>query len=141
MDQDYLQLLAKRQKAHDPSDEDYAFYESHRNEIKEDRKLRSAWDKFIFGRPRECTDFFVGLAASIEGIPVLFDNVSTLYSNVFPYLNFDDIISSLILTKATGHQHGAGGLPREGFDLSGGTANKANYETFVRWISEGAEDN
>ncbi|MDA7979459.1 MAG: DUF87 domain-containing protein [Pirellulales bacterium] len=67
-DHEYLQLLAKRPKANDPIDDDYAFYESHRNEIKEDRKLRSAWDKFIFGRPRECTDFIVGLAASIESL-------------------------------------------------------------------------
>lgn len=67
-DQEYLELLAKRPKANDPIDDDHAFYESHRNEIKEDRKLRSAWDKFIFGRPRECTDFIVGLAASIESL-------------------------------------------------------------------------
>lgn len=73
-DQEYLELLAKRPKANDPHDEDCAFYESHRNEIKEDRKLRSAWDKFIFGRPRECTDFVAGLAASIES---LFSQVAT----------------------------------------------------------------
>ncbi|PUB84850.1 MAG: DNA translocase FtsK [gamma proteobacterium symbiont of Ctena orbiculata] len=67
-DQEYLELLAKRPRANDPTDEDQVFYESHRNEIKEDRKLRSAWDKFIFGRPRECADFIVGLAASIESL-------------------------------------------------------------------------
>ena len=66
--QEYLQLLAKRPKANDPIDDDHAFYESHRNEIKEDRKLRSAWDNFIFGRPRECNDFVVGLAVSIESL-------------------------------------------------------------------------
>lgn len=65
---EYLQLLAKRPRANDPIDDDCVFYESHRNEIKEDRKLRSAWDKFIFGRPRECTDFIIGLAASIESL-------------------------------------------------------------------------
>lgn len=67
-DSDYLELLSKRPKATEPTEEDQAFYESHRNEIKEDRKLRSAWDKFIYGRPRECTDFVVGLAASIESL-------------------------------------------------------------------------
>ncbi|WP_148619099.1 FtsK/SpoIIIE domain-containing protein [Mariniblastus fucicola] len=67
-DSDYLELLSKRPKANDPTEEDQAFYESHRNELKEDRKLRSAWDKFIYGRPRECTDFVVGLAASIESL-------------------------------------------------------------------------
>jgi DNA segregation ATPase FtsK/SpoIIIE, S-DNA-T family len=67
-DLEYLALLSKRPKANDPNDEDHAFYESHRNEIKGDRKLRSAWDKFIFGRPRECTDFIIGLTASIESL-------------------------------------------------------------------------
>ncbi len=67
-DQEYLELLAKRNRASDPTEEDQAFYESHRIEIKEERKLRSAWDKFIFGQPRECTDFIVGLAASIESL-------------------------------------------------------------------------
>tara|TARA_R110002049_G_scaffold285698_4_gene467040 strand:- start:187953 stop:193214 length:5262 start_codon:yes stop_codon:yes gene_type:complete len=67
-DSDYLELLSKRPKATDPNEDDQAFYESHRNEIKEDRKLRSAWDKFIYGRPRECFDFVVGLAASIESL-------------------------------------------------------------------------
>ena len=67
-DQDYLELLSKRPKANDPNEEDQAFYERHRNELKEDRKLRSAWDKFIFGRARECSDFIVGLASSIESL-------------------------------------------------------------------------
>ena len=67
-DQEYLELLAKRPRAIDPSEDDQMFYESHRNEIKEERKLRSAWDKFIFGRPRECMDFIAGLAASIESL-------------------------------------------------------------------------
>lgn len=67
-DGDYLELLSKRPKVTDPNEEDQAFYESHRNEIKEDRKLRSAWDKFIYGKPRECFDFVVGLAASVESL-------------------------------------------------------------------------
>lgn len=67
-DVDYLDLLVKRKKLGDPTEEDQAFYESHRNEIKAERKLRSAWDKFIYGRPRECTDFVAGLAASIESL-------------------------------------------------------------------------
>ena len=67
-DVEYLELLSKRPKATQPIEDDQAFYESHRNEIKDDRKLRSAWDKFIYGRPRECSDFLVGLAASIESL-------------------------------------------------------------------------
>lgn len=67
-DNDYLDILVTRKKLGDPNEEDQQFYESHRNEIKEERKLRSAWDKFIFGRPRESTDFVIGLAASIESL-------------------------------------------------------------------------
>jgi len=67
-DNDYLDILVSRKKLGDPTEEDQQFYDSHRNEIKEERKLRSAWDKFIYGRPRECTDFVIGLAASIESL-------------------------------------------------------------------------
>lgn len=67
-DQDYLALLARRKKLGDSTEEDQAFYESHRNEIKDERKLRSAWDKFIYGRARECSDFVIGLAACIESL-------------------------------------------------------------------------
>ena len=67
-DEEYLRLLIQRRTYVDPTDEDLSFYESHRNELKEDRKLRSAWDRFIYGRPRECTDFVVGLAESLESL-------------------------------------------------------------------------
>ncbi|QEG02393.1 FtsK-like domain-containing protein [Stieleria maiorica] len=67
-DNDYLDILVTRKKLGEATEEDQQFYESHRNEIKEDRKLRSGWDKFIYGRPRECTDFVIGLAACIESL-------------------------------------------------------------------------
>jgi len=67
-DNDYLDILVTRKKLGESTEEDQQFYESHRNEIKEDRKLRSGWDKFIYGRPRECTDFVIGLAACIESL-------------------------------------------------------------------------
>lgn len=68
LDNDYLDLLANRKTLGEATEEDQAFYEAHRNEIKEERKLRSGWDKFIYGKARECTDFVVGLAASIESL-------------------------------------------------------------------------
>jgi DNA segregation ATPase FtsK/SpoIIIE, S-DNA-T family len=43
--------------------EDLAFYDAHRTELKEDRRLKSAWDRFVFGRPIESTAF---LAAAME---------------------------------------------------------------------------
>jgi len=64
-DEEYLSLLKNRQ-ATLPDDSDILFYERHRDEIREERKLKSAWDKFIYGRPRETDDFLAGLAATME---------------------------------------------------------------------------
>ena len=36
--------------------------------LKEDRKLKSAWDRFIFGKPRETEDFLAGIAACLESL-------------------------------------------------------------------------
>lgn len=64
-DREYLKLLVGR-KTTESNEDDLAFYESHRNELKEDRKLKSAWDRFVFGRPIEATDFLAGLASALE---------------------------------------------------------------------------
>lgn len=64
-DREYLKLLIGR-KTTEAADDDVAFYESRRDELKEDRKLKSAWDRFIFGRPIETTDLLAGIAISLE---------------------------------------------------------------------------
>ncbi|PKU52578.1 FtsK/SpoIIIE domain-containing protein [Lysinibacillus fusiformis] len=61
----YLEILEKR-KAKEPNDEDISFYDNHRREIETDNKLKAKWDKFIYGKPIECTDFLVGLIRAIE---------------------------------------------------------------------------
>lgn len=66
-DKDYLKRLIDR-KTTEAEDEDDRFYDAHRNELKEDRKLKSAWDRFIFGRPREFEDFLAGVAISMESL-------------------------------------------------------------------------
>ncbi|AKF92993.1 FtsK/SpoIIIE domain-containing protein [Brevibacillus laterosporus] len=66
---DYLSILRKR-KVKDASDEDKDFYERHRHELDGDRLLKSQWDRFVYGKPIECTDFLVGL---VESIHRLFD--------------------------------------------------------------------
>lgn len=65
-DEEYLELLAKRKTTGTPDDDDIEFYERHRDEIREDRKLKSSWDKFIYGRPLETEDFLAGLAMMME---------------------------------------------------------------------------
>lgn len=64
-DHDYLNRLTMRRSSQ-AEEEDQQFYESHRNELKEDRKLKSAWDKFVFGSPKETDDFVAGVALSLE---------------------------------------------------------------------------
>lgn len=64
-DYDYLEVLEKR-KTKEPNEEDISFYEKHRFEIETDIKLKAKWDKFIYGKPIECTDFLVGLLKAIE---------------------------------------------------------------------------
>ena len=64
-DREYLELLVKR-KTTGAEEEDFNFFEAHRNELKEDRKLKAAWDRVIFGRPIETVDLLAGIAAAME---------------------------------------------------------------------------
>lgn len=63
---DYLQRLIKRRTTSGSEEEDRNFYDNHRNELKHERKLKAAWDRFIFGRPVESEDFLIGLVRSLE---------------------------------------------------------------------------
>lgn len=63
----YLKSLEIR-SASDLTEDDTQFYESHRNELKEDRKLKSAWDRFVFGKARETDDFLLGIALCMESL-------------------------------------------------------------------------
>jgi len=65
-ERDYVNRLRKRGKSPQKEEEDEIFYERHRNELKDDRKLKSLWDKFIFGSALECDDFLVGLVRASE---------------------------------------------------------------------------
>jgi DNA segregation ATPase FtsK/SpoIIIE, S-DNA-T family len=63
----YLQSLVTRSGS-EPTEDDSEFYEAHRNELKEDRKLKSAWDRFVFGKARETDDFLLGVALCMESL-------------------------------------------------------------------------
>jgi S-DNA-T family DNA segregation ATPase FtsK/SpoIIIE len=63
----YLQALVSR-SGNEPTEDDTEFYEAHRNELKEERKLKSAWDRFVFGKARETEDFLLGIALSMESL-------------------------------------------------------------------------
>lgn len=66
-DHDYLRRLIVR-KTTEADEEDNEFYEAHRNELKEDAKLKSRWDRFVYGSPRETDDFILGLALCMEAL-------------------------------------------------------------------------
>jgi S-DNA-T family DNA segregation ATPase FtsK/SpoIIIE len=64
-DLDYLDRLKARATT-ECKDEDTEFYESHRDELRDAPKLKSFWDRFVYGKPRETEDFIAGLVASLE---------------------------------------------------------------------------
>lgn len=66
-EREYLERLSLRRTSEAALDDDRDFYDGHRDELREDRKLKSAWDRFIFGTPKETHDFLAGLVACLEG--------------------------------------------------------------------------
>lgn len=65
-EREYLKLLIKRGASGAYIEDDLEFFSRHRNELKEDRKLKSAWDKFVFGTPLETDDFLAGVVLCCE---------------------------------------------------------------------------
>lgn len=63
----YLGRLSLRRATEAALDDDKVFYDAHRDELREDRRLKSAWDRFLFGVPKETHDFLAGLTACLEG--------------------------------------------------------------------------
>ncbi len=66
LSQDDLQYLEALRKRKGSRDEDKDFYEDHRHELEMDRALKSLWEKFVYGKPIECTDFLVGLVTAVQ---------------------------------------------------------------------------
>lgn len=65
-EREYLSLLSKRKSSSAYTDAEAEFYNDHRNELKEERKLKAAWDKFVFGTPLETEDFLSGIVLCCE---------------------------------------------------------------------------
>jgi S-DNA-T family DNA segregation ATPase FtsK/SpoIIIE len=65
-DLEYLQQLKKAKSRREPSDGDREFFDARREELAQDRSLRAKWERFIFGRPIECSDFLDGLLRTLE---------------------------------------------------------------------------
>ncbi|MEB3103322.1 FtsK/SpoIIIE domain-containing protein [Ferviditalea candida] len=71
----YLHTLEKR-KITEANEEDRDFYEQHRQELELERSLKSDWDKFVYGKPIECDDFFVGILEAVERLFAQCENTS-----------------------------------------------------------------
>ena len=63
----YLESLVGRRMS-EASDAETTFYERHRLELKEDRKLKSAWDMLVHGRAAETFDFLSGVAEALKAL-------------------------------------------------------------------------
>lgn len=64
-DEEYLNAL-KGRSLKETRDDDREFFETHRDDLGQDKPLRAKWERFIFGRPIECTDFLAGLLLVLE---------------------------------------------------------------------------
>ncbi len=65
-DKEYLRQLKESKSHKEPRDDDRDFFEARREELGQDRSLRGKWERFIFGRPIECTDLLDGLLRALE---------------------------------------------------------------------------
>jgi len=73
-DKSYLYTLEKR-KVKEANEEDRDFYEQHRQELELERSLKSDWDKFVYGKPIDCDDFYVGMLEAVERLFEQSENV------------------------------------------------------------------
>ncbi len=65
-DREYLVRLSSRTTTSAAFDDDRDFYDAHRDELRRERRLKTAWDRFIFGTPAETYDFVAGLIACLQ---------------------------------------------------------------------------
>lgn len=65
-EEEYLKALKKRSTTKNPNEDDEEFYETHRQSLEQNPKLKAKWDKFVYGQPVECSDFLIGLIQAFE---------------------------------------------------------------------------
>ncbi|WP_434782334.1 FtsK/SpoIIIE domain-containing protein [Ferrovum myxofaciens] len=62
----HLEELKVREKRSDWNEADEEFFELHRRYLGEDTKLRCRWEKVVFGKPIEYTDFLDGFVTAVQ---------------------------------------------------------------------------
>jgi len=71
-----LEDLKSRERRADFTPEDEEFFASHRRFLERDAKLMARWEKALFGKPIECTDFFDGFARVVNNLHAGLDDAS-----------------------------------------------------------------
>lgn len=66
----HLEELKTREKRSDWNDDDEVFFNLHRRYIEQTPKLLSRWEKVIYGKPIECSDFFEGFTNAAHHLVV-----------------------------------------------------------------------
>ncbi|AFC33304.1 cell division protein FtsK/SpoIIIE [Paenibacillus mucilaginosus 3016] len=61
-----LNELFNKRKAKEATEEDKDFYDKHRHNLETDKALKAEWDRYVYGKAIECTDFLVGLLEATE---------------------------------------------------------------------------
>ncbi|MBD9584488.1 DNA translocase FtsK [Delftia sp. DLF01] len=72
----HLEDLKSRERRADFTPEDEEFLASHRRFLERDAKLMARWEKALFGKPIECTDFFDGFARVANNLHAGLDDAS-----------------------------------------------------------------
>ena len=62
----HLVDLRTREKRNEWTDEDEQFFDLHRAYLDQHPKLKARWEKALFGKPIDCTDFLEGLVTAIQ---------------------------------------------------------------------------
>jgi S-DNA-T family DNA segregation ATPase FtsK/SpoIIIE len=63
-----LEDLKSRERRSDFTEEDEAFFVKHRRLLEQDAKLCARWEKALYGKPIECSDFFDGFARVVNSL-------------------------------------------------------------------------
>jgi DNA segregation ATPase FtsK/SpoIIIE, S-DNA-T family len=64
----HLEDLKTRERRAEFTPEDEEFFASHRRFLERDVKLMARWEKALFGKPIDCTDFFDGFARVVNNL-------------------------------------------------------------------------
>ncbi len=72
----HLEDLKSRERRAEFTPEDEEFFASHRRFLERDTKLMARWEKSLFGKPIECTDFFDGFARVVNNLHAGIDDAN-----------------------------------------------------------------